>query len=230
MRLQRFASPKRLLCAGILILLMSITIELLKLNTELKYGNLARAPNWKPPTPTMIDATILRFPVFVLVLSGLALLIAGLELLQRSDRGRLKWLTVYTVMGPAIGTFAFCFGYWFWTGYQHGFIWNPEKFLRVLFLALPFGYVLSLVPAFLTGLWISSRRTDRWYHAVAKASIVTSIWGLVLLSGLPRRDTIVTSYLELFLLPAIVASLGCWWIVWQWIRCSDSSVHPVTPS
>lgn len=62
---------------GALLVAGGVISGIVRINTELKYGNVASSPHWVPRTPTGIDAMFLAIPAGSLVVAGLIVLIAG---------------------------------------------------------------------------------------------------------------------------------------------------------
>jgi hypothetical protein len=69
--------PKKIVILGAVVTLLGTGSAILKINTELHYGNMASDSCWVRPTSTPFDAFVLSFPVREVFLTGIALLIAG---------------------------------------------------------------------------------------------------------------------------------------------------------
>jgi len=139
-------------------------------------------------------------------------------------------MTIYVVIGPLVGTFVFCITQWIDRSLSTGFVFAPIGFIRVFLVALPFGYVLAFIPAFISGLWIASKRRDqtkRWYLAVWKAVLITLIWGLVMTASFPRHDVdFLKFFIEAFFVSPLLSSGICWWIIKRWSHHDSSLSDP----
>jgi hypothetical protein len=71
----------RLISFGAAVMLISVAPAIIKIWTELEFGNLASDPNWIRPVPARFEQFILGFPArtfFVaLVTLGVVMLLAG---------------------------------------------------------------------------------------------------------------------------------------------------------
>jgi hypothetical protein len=62
---------------GAAFLAAGIVMFFMKLDVELKFGNLGSRPDWVPPAPTAYDRIILQSPVTTLVVIGGLLFVAS---------------------------------------------------------------------------------------------------------------------------------------------------------
>jgi hypothetical protein len=169
-----------------------------------------------PQQPTTIAAFLIVLPVFLLLfVPGSALLLFGIARRSGHRFPVAKQVGVYAVLGPAIGTMAALVAFAI-NKLGNGQSAEAAKALASFPMALPFGYLLGTAPAASSGLWIAKDWSARpsLIAALLKATLVTSVYGLALVSVLPRDR--ITDFLMLFLLPEMASTTICWNVARRW--------------